>query len=346
MNNKGVWQLFLAFMVLAGIAAFAMGGQQPPTAKPAQSATQTPQSASPSAGTAGSAGTPAAEPSPDTVVMKVGDMKITKEAIDALIAGMNPQGKQALAMQGRKPLGDQYSTLLVLSLQAVSDHLDSSPAIRERIELQRQQTLASAEFDKLSKEIQPTPDEVAQYFAAHQPEFERVDMREFFIRKRPANLTDAKLGLTDEEAKAKADAIRQAVVAGTDIKKVAEQFAVPNVVTIDTATRPMRHHTLPPPLEDVAFSLKDNEVSQPVNSPQGVALIQVTGHSHPELKDVTPEIQTKLKKQKYDAKLDDLKKQFGVWMDDQYFSGPPANPLAPASAGAPPPPPATQAPKR
>jgi len=267
------------------------------------------------------------------VVMKVGDARITKADVDALIAGMDPRTRQMMGVQGRKSLGEQYATLLVLSRQAMSEHLDSTPSVRQTLELQKEQILARAEYEKLNKEVQVTPDEATQYFNSHQPDFEKAQMREFFVRVRPASSNDPKTGLTAAEAKAKAEAIRQAVVSGTDIKKVSDQFAIPNVITIDTTARPVRHHDMLPALDAAAFSLKDNEVSQPIELPNAVVMIQVTGHVRPEQKEVAPEIENKLKQQKFEAKMDGLKKQMGVWMDDKYFTGP-----SPRAAGPPAPP--------
>lgn len=345
MRNKSLRQVCMAIIMLVGIAVCPVRGQQPSgaAAKPAQNPASTPDNQP-------KAEAPGAVMSPEEVVLKVGDAKVTKADIDYLIGNLPAQNRQVLALQGRKPLGDEYAKMLVLSQQALNDHLESNPSVRQNLELQRRRILAGAELEKLSKEIQVSPDEVTQYYTAHQPDFERVQMREFSIRKRPANSTDAKLGLTAEEAKAKADAIREAVTDGTDIKKIAEQYKdpnAPNVVTIETEPRPVPRHVLLPALEAAAFSLKDGEVSQPIELGQLVYLIQVTGHTHAEQKEVTAEIETKLKQQKFEAKLADLKKQVGVWMDGQYFTGPPTRPPVPAAVTPSTPPPAPgQAPKQ
>jgi len=341
MKNKSIPQLCLAIMMLLGVAVCAATAQQPsaPAPKPEQTPAKTlPQAPPPPAGApnAGPASTPAAPGiAPDAVVLKVGDIKITKGQIDSIIGGLDPRSRQSLAMQGRKQLGNQYLELLVLFQQAMNDHLDSLPAVREKIELNRETLLANAEFEKLNQELQVTPDDVAQYFNQHQPDFEKVQMRQFFIRKRPTGATDPKMGFTEEEAKAKAEAIRKAVTEETDLKKVAEQFKdpkAPNLVTIDLDPRPVRRHSLMPALDAAAFSLKDGEVSQPIDVPQGIYLIQVASHVQADQKDVTAEIENILKPEKRRAKLEDLKKQLGVWMDEQYFSGPMPQAAAPPAA--------------
>ena len=85
------------------------------------------------------------------------------------------------------------------------------------------------------------------------------------------------------------------MVAGTDIKKVMEDFKAPGDVIIEAEPRKVRQGGMRPEMEKVAFALKDGEVSEPVDVPQALVFFQVTGHSHADLKDVTPEIEKNLR---------------------------------------------------
>jgi hypothetical protein len=140
---------------------------------------------------------------------------------------LGTKAKVIVATQGRRPVGEEYVKMLLLSQRALDEHLDSSPALRSRLELQRAQTLAEAEYEKMSSEVKVSQEEAGQYFTAHRSEFDAVQVREFLIRKRPKGAEDAKLGLTVEDAKAKAEAIRKALMSGTDVEKVAGDFADP-----------------------------------------------------------------------------------------------------------------------
>jgi parvulin-like peptidyl-prolyl isomerase len=75
-------------------------------------------------------------------------------------------------------------------------------------------------------------------------------------------------------------------------------------------------------LEKVAFALKDGEISEPVDIPQALVFFQVTGHSHLDVKDVSPEIERNLKQERVNSTMADVKKNTTVWMDDQYFASP------------------------
>lgn len=314
----------LAIILLSFVDFSASGQQSGPPAKPAQDVSP------PAAG----AGTPAlsgAAASSQKVVLKVGDTKVTQSEIDALVSKMDTRAKAIVAAQGRRPVGEQYVKMLLLSQRALDDHLDSSPAIRSELELQRSQTLAQAEYQKMVGEVQVSQEEVSQYFTGHRSEFDTVQVREFLIRKRPQNNEDPKLGLTAEEAKTKAESIRGALLSGSDVDKVAEDFAGADVVLVDRKPRTLRPAEMQPALAKATFDVKDSGVSQLVDTPQAFLVVKVFGHQHPELKEVTTEIENKLRQQKLDAEMDHLKEKAGVWMDDEYFKGKPV--ATPGSAG-------------
>jgi parvulin-like peptidyl-prolyl isomerase len=269
------------------------------------------------------------------VVLRVGSAQVTESEIDTFAAGLGPRARAIIANQGLRPVGEEYVKTLLLLRRALDDHLDQSPAVRAQLELLREQVLAQAEYQKMANDVMPSPEEVSQYFAAHKSEFDSVQVREFLIRKRPQGSQDPKAGLTAEEAKAKAEAVRKALLAGTDIEKVAQDFTTPasDVMLIDRKPRTFRPDQMMPALAKATLAVKDAGVAEPVETPQAFIVVKVYGYQHPELKEVTTEIEGKLQREKLGAALDDLRKKAEVWMDEGFFS---AKPVKPASAIPPP----------
>ncbi len=276
---------------------------------------------------------------PGKVVMKVGSEQITQADLDFVISTLNPQAQQSLAQQGRRALGDQYALMVLLSQQGLSHHLDATPDFQRALALQKRQDLAQAEYRELLRQSSPSPEEVSQYFSAHPSEFEETQIREAIVMKKQAGAKTDTPGMGPEEAKAKADEIRKALLAGTDAAKVGEQFNVPNVVRIDPEPRTVRRGNLRPEMEKAAFELKPGGVSEVFDLPQALVVLQVVGRHAPDLKTVTPQIENTLRQQKVEAALAGLKKNANIWLDDSYFTGPaPAAPAAaPPAAGAQPP---------
>jgi parvulin-like peptidyl-prolyl isomerase len=285
---------------------------------------------------------------PEKVVLKVGEKQFTKAEMDALIGNLPPQAQRSLATQGKKPLAEQFALMVMLSRQAENHHLDQTPEFVHKLAFQKQQLEAQSAYEEINQQAKVTPEEAQQYYTAHAADYDEITVRQFVVRIKaaapPVGSAPATpptgSGLSPEEATARAAAIRKELAAGTDIKKVVEDFKAPGDVIIEAEPRKIRHGGMRPEMEKVAFGLKDGEISEPINVPQALVFFQVTGHGRAELKDVIPEIEKNLRQQKIDAAMAELKKNAAVWMDDQYFAAPPkpqAGPtLGPPAVNAPP----------
>jgi peptidyl-prolyl cis-trans isomerase C len=268
---------------------------------------------------------------PKKVVLKVGTQNYTVADMDFLIGTLSPRLQVVVAQQGKKPLGDQFAMMAMLSQQAEKDRLDATEDFREEMALHRLQTLAEAEYRKMSDGIKVSPEEINQYYTAHASEFEEAQVREIIIRKKADGAEKDAPGLTSADAHARAEDIRKALEAGTDPKKVADQYKVENTVMFDSEPRMIKRGQLIADLDKAAFELKDGAVSQPFENAQALAFLQVVGHRHQELKEVSDNIEKTLHEQKLQSAVDELKKNSSIWMDDQYFKAPAESPAAPSS---------------
>ena len=319
------WKFYLAPLLLGWMTGIATAQNPKPPAAPKAPEVK----ASPAAGKPTATPERPSEP-PNKVVLKVGNQEFTKADMDMLIQGLPPQAQHAYATQGKRALGDQYSLVVALSQQAHLYHLDESPEFVRKLALQKQEMEAQLAFEEISKQANVTPEEIQKYYDSHSSEFDEISVRQFVIRKKapepkanPGQPTPPSgPGLNPEEANTRAEAIRKELTAGTDIKKVVDDFKAPGDVIIEAEPRTIRRGGMRPEMEKVAFALKDGEVSEPIDLPQALVFFQVTKHSHSNLQDVAPEIEKSLRQQKIDAALAGVKKETPIWMDDQYFAAP------------------------
>jgi hypothetical protein len=128
---------------------------------------------------------------PDTIVLKVGDEKVTAADMHTMIKGMPPQIQRMVATQGPRSVGERYAMTLALLQKAISDHLNQDPEIIQRLKFQEQEILAQAEYKKLVSDIQVTPSDISGYFNAHKADFDQAEVRQISVHKKPA---DAKPG--------------------------------------------------------------------------------------------------------------------------------------------------------
>jgi hypothetical protein len=256
------------------------------------------------------------------VVLKVGNIEVTEAEFESRISDIEPQGgdadKEGFTEKDRRKLGDDYASVLMLSQQAVSSHLDSSPEISRQLAIARIQILSDAEFASLMRRAAPTRAEISQYYAAHLSGYDEVRIRRLFIWKREAGSKNTR-GLSPEDAGSRAEAILQASAAGRDTTKLIDGFKNSDDGMLDPQPISFPRGELPPKMEKVAFAIKEGEWAQAENTPDAIILIQLVKRDRQPLEQVTSLIEQRLQGEKMQALLDDLKKNTGIWMDEKYF---------------------------
>ncbi len=266
--------------------------------------------------------------------MKVGDQQITAEQFQDIVKTLNPTAQRSLAAQGFKPLGENYAMFLALAQKATADGLDQTPEFKQRMELQRKQALVQDEYKKLNESVEVKQDDIDKYYADHHTDFEQVQIRQVSVRKKPEGAKGDAAGLPEDEAKKRAEDIRQALASGQDAAKVSEQFKLANVVFFDPNPRSVRRGQLPGDMDKQAWTLKDGEVSEIQNNPMNFYFIQVVKHETMPVSEASKEIEGKLRQEKFKAALEGVKQQANIWLDPKYFAAPPGSSAAPSAVNA------------
>ncbi len=255
------------------------------------------------------------------VILKVGKVQVTQAEFESGIGDIEPQGdadKEVPADKDRRRLGDDYASVLMLSQQAVANHLDSSPEVSRQLAIDRIQILSDAEFASLMRQAQPKVDEISQYYSAHGADYDQVRIRRVFIWKTGPDSKNTR-GLSPQDARARADAILRASAAGQDTTQLTEAFKNSDDGLVDVTPATFPRGELTPQMEKVAFALKEGEWSQVQDTPDSILLIQLVQRERRQLGQVSSLIEKRLQGQKMQAMLDKLKENTGIWMDEQYF---------------------------
>ena len=316
MINGNLYRVAAVLIFVVFVATLPASAQQPesnPTAKASGQQVSGPPSS------------PAAMPPPadastaNKTVLKVGNQSVTQGDMDFVLRSLDPQSRRALAQQGLRALADQYVTMLVLAQEATSKHLDENADFQRELATQRDRMLAQAEYQNLTKQVQVTPEDISQYYAAHGAEFDEIMARQIVVRTKPPSAKEDVPGLTLEEGRVRMEAIKKALASGTDPKQVVKDFGIPNQVMVEAEPRPIRQSVSLPDTQKEAFKLKDGEFSAIQEIGGTLAMLQVVGHHRAELKDVSHEIENILRRQKLEAEIAELKKKSNVWIDEGYF---------------------------
>jgi parvulin-like peptidyl-prolyl isomerase len=235
-------------------------------------------------------------------------------------------------VQGRRPLGDEFVKLLVLSQEALRQHLDSTPDFKELLALSRLKILAEQEYQEIVRRTVVTAEETSKYYADHQSDFDAVQVLQVVVRKKPEGAKEGIPGFPPEEAKTRAEEIHKAFIAGDDPKKIADKYRMENFVRVDEQPYTVRRGSMRADMEKAAFELKPGQVTDVYDLGQALVFVKVVSHQTEDLKNVSARIENTLRQQKINAALETLRQNSKVWMDDAYFA-------APAGGAAPPKPP-------
>ena len=265
------------------------------------------------------ASTSTANPATDKnkVILKVGDQQITQAAFEQYISDL--EAAQGPADLSRKKLGENYSSLLMLSQQATANHLQDSPAVQRQLAIDRMQILSNAMFNRLKQQSVPTAQEIKVYYDAHLADYDTVQVRRVFIMGNPNYKTGG--GMTPDQAKALATNVKQAIASNKDVLAIIN--ATPhgiNDVVADKDPLTFQRGEMPAEMDKAAFSLKEGQWTQLGDGPNEFVFLQLVKNGRRDLNDVSSQIEKKLQAEKLREELNALKEKTGIWMDEEYFA--------------------------
>jgi peptidyl-prolyl cis-trans isomerase C len=275
--------------------------------------------------------TPLADP--NKVVLTIGNETLTAAQYEDLVASLPAQYQTAARGPGKRQFAEQIVQLKILSAEAAKNRLDQKDDIKRQIDFAKANILAGAFYQSLQDSTNVDDEAVQKYYDAHKADYDVVKARHILIRVKgaPMPAPPGKPELTDEQALAKAQAIRKRIVGGEDFAKVAQ------AESDDTGSGSQggnlgefKRGMMVPPFEEAAFAAKVNDISEPVKTPFGYHIIKVESHESKTLADQKTEIIAKMRPDLARTAIDNLRKGTKVEMDEAFFG-----PAAPAAGGPP-----------
>jgi peptidyl-prolyl cis-trans isomerase C len=269
----------------------------------------------------------------DPVVLTVGSEKITKSVFESIIAGLNDQQRAALEQpEARRSLAEQIAELKMMAQEARVRRLDQQLAVQSKIVLQAEQVLANAVYQEMLKAT-PSDADIQAYYKEHEKEWIEAHGRHILIRFQGSRVPvrDGGKDLTQAEALAKANDLRNKIIAGAKFADLAkaesdDQGSGENGGDLGS----FGPGQMVEQFDTIAFTITPGEVSEPVKTDFGYHLILIESRAAKKLDEVRGDIETALKPQIGQKAIEALKAKGAVTYDEGYFGK--AAPAAPAAA--------------
>jgi parvulin-like peptidyl-prolyl isomerase len=284
----------------------------------------------------------AAEPAPEAspadaaakkasrVIASAGDIEITEAEFETLVAGMPPQDQRQISTQPatRRKVAEHLVKMKALAREAEKRKLHEDPEFQEQMDAIRRQLMAQIENARLqllasalASNLQGDDAADRKYFEENPDKFGKVQARHILISTRGSDdPNNPSPPLTDEQAKKKADEIRARLVKGEDFAAIAKAESDDPGSKETGGTYTFGRGEMVPAFEQTAFSLKENEISQPVKTQFGYHVIQLQKRLPGTFEESRPSIGA----ERIEAFVADL---LGgpAKLDDSFFNAPPAD---------------------
>jgi len=273
----------------------------------------------------------AAKVPPETVVLTVGEEKITAGDMDHMIDMLPEQYRAQMRTTGRRQFAERLVGLKVMVQEAHRRKLEDTPAFKSQMAFQAEQILAQQCYQDLVATTKVDEATARKYYDEHKADYVQVKARHILIRAKgsAAPLKKDAKELTDEEALAKAQEIRKKLVDGADfatLAKAESDDAGSGANGGDLGT--FGKGRMVPAFDQVAFTINVGELSEPVKSQFGYHIIKVESRQEKTFVEVRPEIDRKLSGEAVNKAVNDLKTATPVVMNPDYF-GPAPAPMMP-----------------
>jgi peptidyl-prolyl cis-trans isomerase C len=275
----------------------------------------------------------AAQPAvePGKVVLTVGESKMTAGDFNEFVAQLPPEVQMMARGPQKRRVAEDLVKLKLLAGEAAKKGMDQTPKFKKQMELMRENALAGAFFNEVLPTLVNDAD-VKKYYEDNKSTMERVTARHILVP------LGGEKNLTDEQAKAHADALKKRLEAKPeDFAAVARTESADPGSKDDGGDLPaFPRGQMVKEFDDAAFSLPVDKISDPIKTRFGYHIIQVKKREVPTLEDVKEDITEQLRPQKLEAMIEDLKKSNPTTLDEGFFGPPAPAPGQPGQPGQPP----------
>ncbi len=269
---------------------------------------------------------------PNEIVLTVGGERITAGQFEKMLTALPPQFAALLNTMGKKGFAEQYANLLSLYLEGQKRNVEQSEQFRQMMEFDRKVLLAQATMNEIVLQADDiSTEEIYYYYQSHQDEFEQRKVRGIYLpfateagqnNSDPGfNIADLKnRPYTEQEAQRKALQLRAYINAGSDMAEMAKTESKHGTASQGGDFGYIGRADMKPALATAIFNLQPRRVSGPVRDEKGFYIFLVEEKRVRPLEELEAGIRRILSTEKLSLRLEQVKKDFPVALDQEYFA--------------------------
>jgi peptidyl-prolyl cis-trans isomerase C len=269
--------------------------------------------------------------SADPIVIAAGDITIRQSEFESALKTLPEQYQQYAQGPGKKQFAEDYLRMKMLASAGMKNGLDKSPDVVQQLALMRENLVANAQLQKIEDDIKITDEDLKKVYDTNKGQYEQVKARHILIAfKGSPAAQEGKPELTEEQAKAKAEELRNQIVSG---KAKFEEVAQKESDDVGSGSRggdlgEFNRGQMVPEFEKAAFEAKVGDVTPVVRTQFGYHIIKVEAHGSTPFDQVKPTLERNERQTRLQAAIEKMKADAKPTFNDAYF----APPAAPAPA--------------
>jgi peptidyl-prolyl cis-trans isomerase C len=253
------------------------------------------------------------------LVARSGEVTITKAELELAVESLPAEYRQYAEGPGKRSFAEDLLRMKLLANAAEKSGLASEPKIRTQLELARANTLANAQIERMSDEIEIDQERVNALYEERKGQLERARARHILIafEGSPAAGDNAP---PEEEARAKAETLRARIEGGEDFAEIAREESDDH----GSAARggdlgSFARGQMVPEFEEAVFAAEAGELVPVVRTQFGYHVVQVQERGPTPIEEVREQLVNELRQRRLQEALEALQEGSEVQIDEAYF---------------------------
>ena len=259
----------------------------------------------------------------DPIIVAAGDVSIRQSEFESALKTLPSDYQQYASGPGKKQFAEDYLRMKLLAAEGLKAGLDKDPDVIRQLNLMRENLVANAQLQKIEKSITIPDEELKKQYDAKKNEYEQVGARHILIAfKGSPAAQPGKPELTEEQAKAKAEALQKQIAGGASFEELAKKESDDTGSGANGgALGEFGRGQMVPEFEKAAFEAKVGEVTV-VRTQYGYHVIKVDSHGVTPFDQVKATLERNARQEALQAKLDAMKTTAKPTFNETYFTPP------------------------